>query len=78
MEELVLTLVESLSARRRAGKIQEYLDQLKRFWRREALTLASARRATGFELWPVPQEKRDLVFVSFASISRSAPAPTMN
>jgi excinuclease ABC subunit C len=78
MEELVLTLVESLSARRRAGKIQEYLDQLKRFWRREALTLARARRATGFELWPVPQEKRDLVFVSFASISRSAPAPTMN
>jgi excinuclease ABC subunit C len=78
MEELVLTLVESLGARRRAGRIQEYLDELKRFWRREALTLAKARRATGFESWPVPQEKRDLVFVSFASISRSAPVPTMN
>jgi excinuclease ABC subunit C len=78
MEELILALVESSGARRSSGKIQECLDELKRFWRREALSLAKARRATGFEAWPVPQEKRDLVFVSFASISRSAPAPTMS
>ena len=79
MEELILTLVESPGARRSAGKVQEYFDELRRFWRREALTLAKARRATGHEEWPVPQEKRDLVFVSYReSISRPAPAPTMN
>jgi predicted GIY-YIG superfamily endonuclease len=77
MEELILTLVESSSARRSPGKIQENLDELKRFWRREALTLAKARKAAGYGEWPVPQEKRDLIFLSY-TISRSAPAPTMN
>jgi predicted GIY-YIG superfamily endonuclease len=82
MEELVLTLVESASARRKAGKIQDYLDELRRFWRHEALTMAKARKATGFAEWPIPQEKRDLVFLSYRcgtiSTSRSAPASTMN
>jgi len=85
MEELILTLVESPGARRSAGKIQEYIDELRRFWRREALALAKARKATGYGEWPVPQEKRDLVFLSYiayrteaTSTSRSAPAPTMN
>ena len=88
MEELILTLVESASARRSPGKIQEYLDELRRFWRREVLALAKARKATGYEEWPIPQEKRDLVFLSFraykacsngvTSISRSVPGSTMN
>jgi excinuclease ABC subunit C len=76
MEELILALVESSSARRTAGKIQAYLDELRRFWRREALPLARARRASGHAEWPIPQEKRDLVFVSYRdSISRSARPP---
>jgi excinuclease ABC subunit C len=79
MEELILALVESAGARRTAGKTQEYLDELRRFWRREALPLARARRATGHTEWPISQEKRDLVFVSYRdSISRSTPAPTLN
>jgi excinuclease ABC subunit C len=65
MEELVLTLVESAGARRSSSKVQEHLDELKRFWRREALTLAKARKATGCGDWPVPQEQRDLVFLSY-------------
>ena len=85
MEELVLTLVESAGARRSPGKIQEYLDELRRFWRHEALTLAKARNATGYGEWPIPQEKRDLVFLTYSafraritSTSRSAPAPRTN
>jgi hypothetical protein len=79
MEDLILTLLESASARRSASRIQENLDELRRFWRREALPLAKARKAAGYREWPVPQEKRDLVFLSYReSISRSAPAPMMN
>src|SRR3989454_5055118 len=37
MEELILNLVENAGARRRPSKVQEYLDELKRFWRHEVL-----------------------------------------
>jgi hypothetical protein len=65
MEELVLNLVESTGARCRPDKIQEHLDHLKHFWRHEVLTLARARKATGYTDWPVPQYQRDLVFLSY-------------
>jgi hypothetical protein len=65
MEELILNLVENTAARRRPGKVQEYLDQLKRFWKREVLTLAKVRKATGCTDWPVSQYQRDLVFLSY-------------
>ena len=65
MEELILTLVKNAGARRKSSKIQEHLDELKRFWKHEAQTLARARKATGFNEWPVPQEKRDLVFLTY-------------
>jgi len=65
MEELVLSLVENSGARRSSSKLQEHFDELKRFWRREALTLAKARKATGCGEWPVPQEERDLLFLSY-------------
>jgi hypothetical protein len=65
MEELVLNLVENAGARRRPGKVQEHLDELKRFWRHEVLPLAKARKATGCGEWPVPQYQRDLVFLSY-------------
>jgi len=66
MEELILNLVENAGARRRPGKVQEHLDELKRFWRHEVLTLARVRKATGYGEWPVPQYQRDLVFLSYA------------
>jgi len=65
LEELVLNLLENRGARRSSSKVQEHLDELKRFWRREVLTLARARKATGCGEWPVPQEQRDLVFLSY-------------
>src|SRR5262249_22842927 len=65
MEVLILKLVENSGARRRRGKVQEYLDELKRFWRHEVLTLAKVRKATGCTDWPVPQYQRDLVFLAY-------------
>src|SRR5215471_4076872 len=65
MEELILNLVENTGARRKHSKVQEHLDELKRFWRHEVLTLAKVRKATGYTEWPVPQYQRDLVFLSY-------------
>jgi excinuclease ABC subunit C len=64
MEELILNLVENSGARRNRSKVQEHLDELQRFWRSEVLTLARARKAIGCEQWPIPQNQRDLVFLS--------------
>jgi excinuclease ABC subunit C len=74
MEELILNLVEKTGARRRPGKVQEYLDELKRFWRHEVLTLARIRKATGYMEWPVPQYQRDLLFLSYKAGVTSPPA----
>src|SRR5438093_7222214 len=65
MDELILKLVENTGARCRPGKVQEHLDELKRFWKHEVLTLARARKAIGYREWPVPQYQRDLVFLSY-------------
>jgi hypothetical protein len=65
MEELVFKLIENAGARRSSHKVQEHLDELKRFWRREVLTLARVRKATGCGEWPVPQNQRDLMFLSY-------------
>jgi len=65
MEELILNLLENSGARRSRSRIQEHLDELKRFWKHEVLALAKARKATGCEEWPVPQYQRDLVFLSY-------------
>ena len=70
MEELILTLVKNAGARRKSRKIQEYLDGIKRFWKHEVLTLAKVRKVTGCTEWPVPQEKRDLVFLSYLHAGR--------
>jgi len=64
LEELVLKLVDSPGARRNPSEVQEHLDALKRFWKHEVLTLTRARKSTGFAEWPVPQEQRDIVFLS--------------
>src|SRR5205809_1442452 len=80
MEELILSLVENTGARRRSSKVQEHLDELKRFWRHEVLTLAKVRKATGYTDWPVPQYQRDLVFLSYkagvTSIEDRVKSPT--
>jgi predicted GIY-YIG superfamily endonuclease len=65
LEELVLKLVENTGARRSPSEVQGRLDELKRFWKHEVLTLARMRNSTGFTEWPVPQYQRDLVFLSY-------------
>src|SRR5438477_11711854 len=80
MEDLILKLVENTGARRRSSKVQEHLDELKRFWRHEVLTLANVRKATGYTECPVPQYQRDLVFLSYkagvTSIEDRVKSPT--
>jgi hypothetical protein len=49
---------------------------LKRFWRHEVLTLAKARKATGNMEWPVPQEQRDIVFLSYRAQEAGRAEPT--
>jgi len=65
MEELVLRLVENTGARLRPKKVQEHLDELKRFWKYEVLTLAKVRKVTGYTEWPVPQYQRDLLILCY-------------
>jgi predicted GIY-YIG superfamily endonuclease len=76
MEELILNLVDNSGARRRPGKVQEHLDELKRFWRHEVLTLAKVRKVTGYTEWPVPQYQRDLVFICYKAGVTSIDAAT--
>jgi hypothetical protein len=75
MEELILNLVENPGARRGRSKVQEYLNELKRFWRHEVLTLAKARKVTGCGEWPVPQYQRDMVFHSYRAGGTSIEDP---
>ena len=65
VEELILKLADNSGARSRTSKIQEQLDKLERFWRQEILKLARARVATACREWPVPQGRRDLIFLSY-------------
>jgi len=65
MEELIVSLAGNSAARRTPARIQSLLDELKRFWRREVLTLAKARKYVGYTAWPVPQHQRDLVFLCY-------------
>jgi excinuclease ABC subunit C len=76
MEELILKLVDNAGARRRQSKVQEHLNELKRFWRHEVLTLARVRSATGCAEWPVPQLLRDFVFLSYRAGVTSIDGPT--
>jgi hypothetical protein len=73
MEELILKLVEKAGARHRPSKVQAHLDEIKRFWRHEVLTLAKVRQSIGYTDWPIPQHQRDLLFLAY-----KAGAPVMN
>jgi excinuclease ABC subunit C len=62
-EDLILALVDNAGARRKREQVQEHLNQLKRFWKHEAMALAKARKVTGYDLYPVPQLERDHIFL---------------
>jgi hypothetical protein len=62
LERLALRLVEHASARARRKETHEALRAIARFFEEEARPLARVRAATGFPLYPVPQQERDLLF----------------
>ena len=72
LEELVLSLVENAGARQARHEVQEHLENLVRFWKHEALTLAKARRSTGYAVYPVPQAERDFIFLKHRHGKRSS------
>jgi hypothetical protein len=65
LSELVLALVENAGARSRRSAVQEDLQTCAKFWRRECERLAVARAHAGFTDYPVPQERRDELFLKF-------------
>ncbi len=62
LERLALRLVEHAGARARRKETHEALRAIARFFEEEARALARVRAATGFPLYPVPQQDRDLLF----------------
>jgi excinuclease ABC subunit C len=62
-ENLVLSLVENAGARHAPRRIQEGLNELKRFWRHEAAPLQRAIERTQWPNFPVSQKERDILFL---------------
>jgi excinuclease ABC subunit C len=64
LENLILSLVERSSTRRKAGEIQDLFNDLKRFLRFEAKVLARMRKALG-TAYPITQKQRDLMLLEY-------------
>ncbi|HSE03243.1 MAG TPA: GIY-YIG nuclease family protein [Methylomirabilota bacterium] len=65
LEALAVRLLEHADARARREETHQALRAVGRFFRREARPLARVRAATGYELYPVPQQERDLLFARY-------------
>ena len=63
MATLILALLENADARDQAKEVQEKLNHLKRFYRRESALLRRSCERAGYSEYPVPQRERDLIFV---------------
>jgi hypothetical protein len=63
LEKLILALVESGTARKKSKEVQKLLNELKRFWRHEAVLLNQVRTRLRHVEYPVPQKTRDILFV---------------
>jgi hypothetical protein len=68
LEEITLLLLDKKSARRQSEKIQEAIDCLWRFWKREALPLARAIEKAAHSSYPIEQKERDLVFLKATNL----------
>ena len=73
METLVFSLLENAGARKDPKEIQDHINALIRFWKYEAKPLAKARVTAAFEIYPVPQRERDILFLKrrYAAEARS-------
>jgi excinuclease UvrABC nuclease subunit len=65
LEELVLALVENAAARKKNKEVQDCLNQLARFWKHEALTLARVTQHLNYLPYPVSQAERDVLFLKY-------------
>lgn len=65
---LVLALVENAGARSRKRDVQGEFNQLKRFWKFEAVPLKRAIQASGYKAFPVPQKQRDFLFLDLRRV----------
>jgi predicted GIY-YIG superfamily endonuclease len=76
LPRLVEHLLESRQARREAGEVQQALDCLEAFYRRDALPLREARQLTGRAGGFVPRGERDalLIRARYASAEASGSA----
>jgi excinuclease ABC subunit C len=72
LRSLTLALLENAGARAHATDVQVGLEALKAFWESEARPLFEARIRARFELYPVPQYDRDVLFVEARHLARAA------
>lgn len=72
--DLVLALIEVAGARSKKREIQDYLNDLKRFWKLEAQALAAARSRMQFNGYPVAQKDRDQLFIQYRQLRESQEA----
>jgi predicted GIY-YIG superfamily endonuclease len=64
LENLIMALVESASARKKGAEIQDLLKDLTRFYRHEARLLARMSKALKVK-YPITQKQRDLVLLEY-------------
>lgn len=64
LENLILTLVESATARKKSKEIQDFIKDLARFYRHEARLLARLTKALK-TAYPIPQQQRDVLLLKY-------------
>jgi excinuclease UvrABC nuclease subunit len=63
LDSLIFALLEKADARHESKEVQNHLNTLKRFYRRESALLNRACSRTQYASYPVQQKERDLLFV---------------
>lgn len=74
MENLILALVESATARKKSGDIQDLLNDLNRFLRHEAKLLARMTKTLNVS-YPITQRQRDVMLLEYREAKLRAPKP---
>lgn len=65
LSQLVLSLLEKASARALRADVDEWIKDLERFYKHEAMRLAKAIEATAYGVYPVSQDERDSLFLRY-------------
>ncbi len=73
LESLVFALLENAGARKKSARVQECLNDLKRFLKEEIKPLTQARAHQPGGAYPVPQAERDALFLKHRLRNESTP-----